>query len=111
MSQFSSSRFASGFWQRPWRPSTWILPCAGLLAADRLRWLPAAWTDATLLALAALLTHAFARRLMRARQSHRREVQVLVLPLSPALEPDTRWRLLLFFLFMLVLVLVPALFA
>ena len=112
MSQFNSPGFAAVVWQGLRRPSTWILLGAGLLAADRLRWLPAAWTDATLLLLAALLslTLGLARLLTRTRAAHRREVQVLALPLSPSIEPDTRRRLLLFFLFMLALVLVPALF-
>jgi len=68
------------------RPSTLVILCAGLLAADPLRWLPAAWMDATLpggvrLAGAAVLAATLLWRLAgRTRRARDREVHVLVLP-------------------------------
>ena len=111
MSPFNSSGLASGFWQRLWRPSTWIMLGAGLLAADRLRWLPAAWTDTTLIALCAALTLGLGLALqwLQLRGARRREVRVVSLPLAHAIEPDTRNRLLLFLAFVAALVVLPAL--
>ena len=79
-----SPGFARKAWQRLRRPSTLVLIGAGLLAADRLRWLPAAWTDATLFAAAGLalaLGMVWLLMLQRRRPRHHREVQVVVLPL------------------------------
>ncbi|HUR40456.1 MAG TPA: hypothetical protein VM240_04740 [Verrucomicrobiae bacterium] len=62
----------------PWRPSTIAFIGAGLLTADRLRWLPEAWTGATTFTGVALLAVAF--WLVRPRGTRRREVEVLSLP-------------------------------
>jgi hypothetical protein len=68
------------------RPSTLVMLCAGLLAADPLRLLPPAWVGATLpdglrVAAAAVLLGALLWRLApRGRRGRSREVHVLVLP-------------------------------
>lgn len=72
-------------WHRLRRPSTLLMLGAGLLAADPLRWLPEAWTGATLpgalrAAAAAVLAATLLWRMGRLRRGRRREVDVLVLP-------------------------------
>lgn len=67
------------------RPSTYVFLGAGLLAADPLRWLLAAWTDATLPgpvrgAAALVALAALAWGLASRGRRHRREVELLVLP-------------------------------
>ena len=82
-SQLDSTGFAARLGHVFRRPSTWLLLGAGLLAADRLRWLPTAWTGATLFAAGTLLALSLALLLVRGtRRARRREVRVLVLPLS-----------------------------
>ena len=102
------------------RPSTVLSACAGLLAADPLRWLAGSWAAATLTGLAAVLAVAWARQ--RLRDGRRYAVAVLLPPSSPPLcdrnlprHPGagrTRMRhpLVLFLLFVFALFLVPVLF-
>lgn len=76
---------APTLWHRLRRPSTLLMLVAGLLAADPLRWLPEAWTGATLpdplrAAAAAVLAATLLWRVGRRRHAQRREVEVLVLP-------------------------------
>jgi hypothetical protein len=103
--------------QRLRRPSTLVFLGAGLLAADLLRRL-APWTDATLAALSlVLLLGALLAR--RPRPARNRETVAVLLPAAsrplcdPMLSrpaPDAgrlRWRLALFLLVVLALLLVP----
>ena len=73
-----------GRWHVLRRPSTLVMLCAGLLAADPLRLLPASWMDATLpagarLSAALVLVVTLLWR-MTGRRRHGREVRVLMLP-------------------------------
>jgi hypothetical protein len=74
--------FAPALWHRLRHPSTLVMLGAGLLAADRLRWLPPAWAGATSLVLALLVVLLGFALLRRLRQARDREVQLLVLPPS-----------------------------
>jgi hypothetical protein len=95
---------------------------AGLLAADLLRRLPAAWTGAPIVALLAVAAGALA--LIRARATRRRaETIAVLLPVATPPLCDRRLyrphprgilmrnRLTVFLLLVLALVLVPALLA
>jgi len=84
MPHFERTGFAAS--SRPFfrRPSTcFFLLGAGLLAADRLRWLPTAWTGAILITACGLLVLGLTLLFGRdSRDAHRREVRIVILPLK-----------------------------